>query len=251
MIHGTGGGFDQGRCFGTALRERGFQIVAAPRFGYLGSAFPGSPSPEAQADALAALADLLGLDALPVIGGSAGALPAAAFALRHPGRCSHLVLLVPAMNLGGWDPVAFTALQAFFVERLLGSDLRLGAAPEVVPGFLMRTLLATDPALLASVSLRERARARLILQDLMPVSARTRGMLHDAPMAGAPAALAIAAIRVPTLVVSAEDDLFGTAGTARRIADRVPGTGLLMLPDGGHISLGHDDELAWAIAGFV
>jgi pimeloyl-ACP methyl ester carboxylesterase len=186
-----------------------------------------------------------------VIGGSAGALPAAAFALRHPGRCSHLVLLVPAMNLEGRDPVAFTALQAFFVERLLGSDLWFGAALQAAPGFLMRTLLATDPALLASVAPRERERARLILNELMPVSARTRGMLHDARMAGAPTALDLSAIRVPTLVVSAEDDLFGTAGTARTIAGRVPGARLLMLPDGGHIWLGHDDEVARAIARFV
>jgi hypothetical protein len=43
MIQGTGGGFDQGLRFGTVLRERGVQIVAPSRFGYLGSAFPGSP----------------------------------------------------------------------------------------------------------------------------------------------------------------------------------------------------------------
>ena len=99
MIHGTGGGFDQGLLFGAALRERGFRIVAPSRFGYLRSAFPDDASPAHQADALVELLDHLRIDRLPVVGGSAGALMAAEFALRHPDRCSHLGLLVPAANL--------------------------------------------------------------------------------------------------------------------------------------------------------
>ncbi|MEQ8694539.1 MAG: hypothetical protein RIC85_04360 [Gammaproteobacteria bacterium] len=46
MIHGTGGGFDQGLLFASNLRQRGFRIVAPSRFGYLGSAFPDCPSSE-------------------------------------------------------------------------------------------------------------------------------------------------------------------------------------------------------------
>jgi pimeloyl-ACP methyl ester carboxylesterase len=251
MLHGTGGGFDQGLRFGAALQARGVQIVAPSRFGYLGSDFPGDASPAAQADALVALLDALGIEAIPVIGGSAGALPAAQFALRHPRRCTHLVLLVPAMNLENRDPVEFTAAQAFFVERLLGSDLWFGAALKLAPDALMRTLLATEPALLPGVSPAERERARLILAELMPVSAKTQGLLNDAFWAGHPADIDLGSLRVPTLVMSAEDDLFGTAGTARTIAGRVPGAELLMLPDGGHIWLGHDEEVAGAIAAFL
>lgn len=251
MLHGTGGGFDQGLRFGAGLRTRGLQIVAPSRFGYLGSDMPGEAGPAAQADALVALLDALGIAAIPVIGGSAGALPAAAFALRHPQRCTHLVLLVPAMNLENRDPVEFSAAQAFFVERLLGSDLWFGAALKLAPDFLMRTLLATDPALLAGAPPDERERARLILGELMPVSAKTRGLLNDAFWAGHPADIDLGSLRVPTLVVSAEDDLFGTAGTARTIVERVPGARLLMLPDGGHIWLGHDAAVAEAIARFI
>jgi len=53
MIHGTGGGFDQGLLFAAALRQRGFRIVAPSRFGYLGSTFPDDASPAHQADILA------------------------------------------------------------------------------------------------------------------------------------------------------------------------------------------------------
>ena len=55
MIHGTGGGFDQGLLFANRLRESGFQIVAPSRFGYLKSAFPDDASPAHQADMLVEL----------------------------------------------------------------------------------------------------------------------------------------------------------------------------------------------------
>ena len=52
-----------------------------------------------QADAFADLLDELRLDSVAVIGGSASALSALAFAIRHPVRCSALVPLVPATQV--------------------------------------------------------------------------------------------------------------------------------------------------------
>ena len=55
MIHGTGGGFDQGLSFAANIMARGHQIIAPSRFGYLRSDYPPDPSSENQADALVAL----------------------------------------------------------------------------------------------------------------------------------------------------------------------------------------------------
>ncbi len=52
MIHGTGGGFDQGLLFTEKLAARGVRVIAPSRFGYLRSSFPADHSSEAQADAL-------------------------------------------------------------------------------------------------------------------------------------------------------------------------------------------------------
>lgn len=76
MIHGTGGGFDQGLRFADALIAHGVRVIAPSRFGYLRSDFPVNPSLAEQADALASLLDNLGIDRIAVIGGSAGALSA-------------------------------------------------------------------------------------------------------------------------------------------------------------------------------
>jgi dienelactone hydrolase len=40
MIHGTGGGFDQGLLFARRLVDAGYRVIAPSRFGYLRSDFP-------------------------------------------------------------------------------------------------------------------------------------------------------------------------------------------------------------------
>jgi len=251
MVHGTGGGFDQGLLFGDRLSSRGHAVVAPSRFGYLASDFPADPSPAHQADAFAALLDHLGLDRILVVGGSAGALSAAAFALRHPDRCTGLVLLVPAANVAGRDPVEMRPLPRWAVERLLGSDTLFAAAVRAIPRRLIGTLLATDPALLDMVEPDERRRAFAILEGLMPIGAKRRGLLNDARLSGAPTDLDFARIAVPTLILSVEDDRFGTADTARRIAALLPQARLVIYPRGGHVWLGHDADVAAEIDAFV
>jgi pimeloyl-ACP methyl ester carboxylesterase len=251
MIHGTGGGFDQGLLFGNGLREAGFQIIAPSRFGYLRSALPADASPAHQADVLVALLDHMGLDRVAIAGGSAGALTAAEFALRHADRCAHLILIVLAANLTGRDPVSFTAVQRMAVGRVLKSDAWFWAFATLAPDTLLRTLLATDPALLDRASAEERQRADLIREGLMPISHKTQGLRNDGHWAGAPAVTAFEDIAVPTLILSCADDLFGTAETARLLADRIPAARLVIYPDGGHIWLGHDSDLARETSDFL
>ncbi len=251
MIHGTGGGFDQGLSFALAIKQRGYRIIAPSRFGYLRSDFPDDPSIAHQADAFVSLLDHLGIDRLPVIGGSAGALSATAFALRYPDRCSALILLVPAANVDGTDPVEMSACQAKALRTLLNSDFIYWSALKIAPEQLIGTLLATDPALLSKVNSSERRRAFTILLDMMPIHARAKGMLNDAAQAGHPAKMDFSRLKMPVLIISAEDDRFGTAATARKIAHVVSQAELTILPDGGHIWLGHNEAVANRIHAFI
>ena len=251
MVHGTGGGFDQGLTFTEGLLPHGYSVVAPSRFGYLRSDFPSDPSSERQADAFVELLDHLQIKKVPVAGGSAGALSAVQFALRHPDRASALILIVPAANVRGTDPVQMTPLQEWMVRRLTTSNFFFWSATKVARDQMVGTLLATDPYLVENASPAEQRRVARILNEIMPVSERLRGMLNDAKLAGDPARVDFTQIRVPTLIISAADDRFGTAATAEDIAQVVPGSKLIIYPTGGHVWVGHDADVWEQVAAFL
>lgn len=244
MIHGTGGGFDQGLAFADRIAGNGVRVIAPSRFGYLRSSWPGDPSSERQADAFVDLLDHLKLDKVAVAGGSAGALSAIQFALRHPERTTALILIVPAANVEGRDPNQMSPARAWVVRRLLTSDFLFWAARHVLAEQMIGVLLATDPQLVAQASPAERRRAYDTLDRILPISRRWRGMLNDGTLAGRPARVDFTRLRVPLLVLSADDDRFGTAPTARAIAGQVAGARLVIYPSGGHILVGRQEDSA-------
>ena len=73
MVHGSGGGHDQGMAFADKLTQRGIRLIAMSRFGYLRTPMPADASPAAQADAHVCLVDALGIEQAAVAGGSAPA----------------------------------------------------------------------------------------------------------------------------------------------------------------------------------
>ena len=251
MIHGTGGGFDQGLTFTEGLLPHGYTIVAPSRFGYLRSDFHSDPSSERQADAFVELLDHLRIKKVPVAGGSAGALSAVQFALRHPDRTAALILIVPAANVRGTDPVQMTALQQWMVRRFTTSNFLFWSATKLARDQMVGTVLATNPKLVENASPAEHRRVDRILNEIMPVARRWRGMLNDAKLAGDPARVDFTQIKVPTLIISAADDRFGTAATAEEIARVVPGSKLIIYPSGGHVWVGHDANVWERVAAFL
>ncbi len=49
MVHGSGGGFDQGLDFARTLVPDGYRVIVPSRFGYLRTPLPADASPMAQA----------------------------------------------------------------------------------------------------------------------------------------------------------------------------------------------------------
>lgn len=251
MIHGTGGGFDQGLDFAAPLTPR-WRVIAPSRFGYLRSTQPSNPSPENQADAFVDLLDHLGVELAPVIGGSAGALSATQFAIRHPDRCSALVAMVPAAYAPGRPPVEPPGPVArAIIEHGLKSDLLFWLGMSLNEDAMIASLLATEPALVRAAGPGERDRVRAILRNILPVSARSHGLMNDARQAYNPAPMPIERIRVPTLALSLEDDQFQTLVAARHMAETIPGAELATFPTGGHIWVGRNREVFEVVDRFL
>lgn len=254
MIHGSGGGFDQGMAFSERLRDEPVRLIAPSRFGYLGSSMPAQATPEAQADALAHLLRELGEDRAVIIGGSAGALSATQLALRHPALCRGLVLIAPAIFGPGRAPDTNPApnrIVQSLTGAMLGSDFLFWLAVRLAPDAMTRLVLATDPALLADAPAAERRRVRDILFRILPVSARREGLLMDGSTAGSPRPYPLDELACPVLAIGIRDDLYGTAAAAEHAAALAPDARLVMYDQGGHVWVGHDEALWREVAGFV
>jgi pimeloyl-ACP methyl ester carboxylesterase len=247
VVHGSGGGFDQGLALADAFAPKDARLIAPSRFGYLRTPLPADASPAAQADAFACLLDGLRIErAVAVIGVSAGAMSAAQFALRHPQRTRALALVVPA----GLRPGAAAALPPWgerALAALLGADLAYGTVARHAPSLVQRYVLATPPALVRSAGAEERARADRMRVEILPVSARSQGIVNDTLLALQPPPMALEGIRVPTLVVSARDDLYGTYAIAAHAAERIPGARFVGFEQGGHLLIGQRAEAAAAV----
>jgi pimeloyl-ACP methyl ester carboxylesterase len=252
MVHGTGGGFDQALAMAAPLVAMGWRVIAPSRIGYLRSDYPDGSTPATEADGLADLLAVLGIDRAPVIGGSAGAQPAIELAIRHPDRCRALVALVPAAFAPGRPPVRPpTPLAQAIIDHGLKSDRLFWAGMQMAEEAMIGALLATDPALVRAAPPAEQARVRAILRNILPVSARARGFAHDARFAANPPPQALARISVPTLAVSMEDDRFQTAAAARHVEASVPGAELRLYPSGGHVWVGRQEQLFAAVDDFL
>ncbi|RUV69878.1 MAG: alpha/beta hydrolase [Mesorhizobium sp.] len=253
-IHGSGGGFDQGLEFVGPLADHGFRLIAPSRFGYLRTPAPADFTLEQQADAYVDLLDHLGLDKVVVFGGSAGALSAMQFAIRHPERCEALVLLVPASYAPDRRPTESGA-ESRFAETVmmtaLRSDFLFWSAIRLAPDAMTRLILATEPALVHAASQKEQARVRAALKHVLPVSRRAEGLLFDSRTAGNPPPMELEKIACPVLAISAEDDLYGTAASARYVVANVPAGKLLLYPRGGHLLVGHSEQVWRSVASFI
>lgn len=252
IAHGAGGGFDQGLEFGRPLVQAGFRAISVSRFGYLRTPLPADASPAAQADAYACLLDALKLPKVAILGVSAGAPSAMQFCLRHPQRCSALVLLVPAtatpLPASGAPP---PAVARFLLNAVLGSDFAVWAMANLSQEKMLEKLFGTPAADFRRASREEQERALRIARLILPVGAREAGLQNDLALLASAPRFPAETMVAPVLVVSAANDLFGTWESGRALAARIPGARFSGFPDGGHLLVGHYEQVVAEIALFL
>jgi len=249
LVHGAGGGFDQGLEFGRPLAAYGFTVIAMSRFGYLRTPLPGDASPAAQADAHACLLDALKLPGAAILGGSAGAPSAIEFCLRHAGRCSAMVLLVPAFFPPG--ALQVRAQPSFMFESVLGSDFFFWLNMKVARDAMLEKVFAIPVRDFENASAGEQERILRIARGILPLSLRRKGLWNDLAIVASSPRYELERIAAPTLVIGIEDDLFGIYRSSRSAAERIPGARFASFPTGGHLWVGRQDEVVSELTGFL
>ena len=253
-VHGNGGGHDQGMAFAGALATQGIRVIAMSRFGYLRTPMPVDASAAAQADAHVCLLDALDIPRAAVVGGSAGAPSALQMALRHPARVSALVLLVPLAYKPPTHADSARPMPAWvegLMMQMISSDFLFWAATHIARDTVIKTVLATPSELLNSASPQERLRINDMIDNILPVSAPAAGLISDTAAGKHLTPSALQTLRVPTLVISARDDRYGTSATAQYTASQIAGARFIGFDQGGHTWVGHDDEVMEAIRSAV
>lgn len=90
VVHGSPGGWDQGRAMASALPPERFRAITVSRPGYLGTGLEGREGIDEQADLLAALLDTLEVERAGVLCWSGGGPSSYRLAVRHPDRVRSL-----------------------------------------------------------------------------------------------------------------------------------------------------------------
>jgi len=257
-VHGAGGGYDQGLDIAGPLISGGFRVIAMSRFGYLRTPLPADASAAAQADAHACLLDALHIQEVAVLGASAGAPSSMQFAIRHPDRTTALVLMVPLtypvrteQRFQGATPAQSSGFRKWIVDVALGSDYLFWLAPRIAHDAVVRGILGTPPEVVRNASAEDRSHFEEVLNHILPISTRRLGLLNEAAVGSSLGRYDLEHITAPTLLISAQDDAYGTWEGARYSADHIPGARFLGFPSGGHMLVGHQQEVTSEITRFL
>lgn len=247
VIHGAGGGFDQGLLLADAVGGEGFRWIAVSRFGYLQSPLPEDASTAAQADALAELLTHLEIARVDVLAMSGGTPPALQLAARHPERVGAVALLSPAPFTPFGGEVAGRPIPTSFYTALVGSDVAYWVMQRLAPGTL-KSAFDARPELMTEAE--DRAFADRLVETFQPASARRAGLQNEGAAVDPEAVYDLEAIRAPVLVVHAADDRLNPVAVGEAIAGRVAGAEFIRYETGGHLLLGHHGALREAIPAF-
>lgn len=242
VLHGAGGGYDQGVLLASAFGGDGFRWIIPSRFGYLRTPLPADASPSAQADAHAELLTILGIEQVAVLAMSGGVPSALQFAARYPERTSALALLssAPYTPLTAGEqklPVPIWVYQALF-----SSDFPLWLLRKIAPRQL-DPMFDVSPALRATLTAEEQSMVAGMIDAFQPVTWRVDGLNNEGAAVDPQEVYPLDEISAPTLVVHAKDDHINPFSFGEYTAEQIRGARFLPLATGGHLLLGHHAEV--------
>lgn len=236
VVHGSGGGYDQGELLAQAAlgEDTALRWIAPSRFGYLRSTFRPGAGFDEQAQAFAFLLDRLGIDRVAVVALSHGGPSALLFAALHPERVSSLTLISAGVAASEDADQAQANDKGSALTALFQHNFGYWAMTRTMRRWFLQ-LMGVDPEVSAGLTPEQRRLADRVIDRMNPVAPRAAGTVfdHRAAMPNE----RIAAIRAPTLVLHARDDRLQLFRNAEFAARHIPDARLVAFDRGGHLLL--------------
>jgi len=249
VIHGSGGGFDQGELIARAVVGDYFHWIAPSRFGYLRSTFRDGATFDDQAHAYAHLLDHLGIRQVAVVALSHGGPSALLFALLHPDRVTSLTLISCGVAASSDPGQAQANRKGDLLTAIFRHDPLYWGISKAMKGPLTR-LMGADSEMIAGL-VPERARlVEQVIDYMNPVAPRSAGVAFDNK--AAMPNQRISGIGAPTLVIHAVDDTLQLYRNAEFAAATIRAARLSRFDRGGHLLIAVEQPAIRALVqGFV
>jgi 2-hydroxy-6-oxonona-2,4-dienedioate hydrolase len=232
VVHGGGGGFDQGELLVEAVLGDAFHWIAPSRFGYLGSGMPQAATWDDQADAFAFLLDYLGIEQAAVVALSQGGPSALLLALRHPERVTSVTCLSCGVAPSTSARQEEANSKGDMLRKVFAHDYTYWPIAKFFRGQLMGMIGASRPVV-AELTAEQHSTVVRLIDYMNPAAPRSAGVVLDneTTLPGE----RIAAITAPTLIVHAQDDLLQLYHNAEFAAAAIPNARLMSFERGGHV----------------
>lgn len=232
LMHGFAASVFSWREVMQPLAERGTVVAYdRPAFGLTARPMPGewkgtNPySIEAQVDLAVGMMDALGMPRAILVGNSAGGTVAALTALRHPARVRALILVSPAIFVGGstpWYQPLMTTPQGRRIGQLMARQIKNWGIEFAKSAWHDPTKITAEIWEGYSKPLRAENWDRALWEFTAashPTDLRER----------------LSELTLPTLVITGDDDRIVPMEQSVRLARALPNAQLVVLPHCGHI----------------
>jgi pimeloyl-ACP methyl ester carboxylesterase len=250
VVHGAGGGYDQGRLIPQMFGGDGYRWISVSRFGYLRSPLPDDASTVAQAEAFADLLDALGIDRVAVVAMSGGGPPSLQFAQHFPERTTALVLLSTAPFTPLVEGEQELPIPLWLYQALFSSDFVFWAIVKFFPSSL-DSIFDVSAEARARMSELDVAAVERMIDAFLPVTDRTVGLRNEAAAIDPLTHYDLAQITAPTLVVHAQDDGINAFAFGKYTAENIAGSEFMPLATGGHLLLGNIESVRERVNSFL
>jgi pimeloyl-ACP methyl ester carboxylesterase len=245
LLHGAGGGYDQGLLLGKT-GPAGFKLISVSRFGYLRSPIPEDSSVEAQAALYAAVVDHLKVERVIVVAGSAGGPSGLQFAHDYPEKCSALVLVSAiTMSIAGDKD----ALHNKLIRSIQKSDFAYWTTTRAFQSLFLE-LIGVPPEVYKSFAPEQKELAQEMLDVMHPMSLRRAGSIHEFDVTPLDP-IAMGEISVPTLILHAKDDQLVGYEHAEFAHRHITQSKLITFETGGHGLLARVAEVRDQVTSFL